>query len=273
MFGDMALTATEYEVVYQFFSLTLAIMAGAAVYFLASRKHVAPAYRTAVTTSAIITAIAAYHYLRLFQSWEAAVVMSEAGGYFFQAELFSSEYRYADWLITVPLLMVETVAVLNLKESVSRKLYAKLCISAALMIILGYPGQAAATEGARILWGTLSTIPFVYLLYVLWRELNQEMQDEPERVKVLFRNLRYLLLFTWGVYPIVYMFPLFGWNGSTALVVSQIAYATADLAAKAGYGLMIHAIAVNKTRYDLAEQPELLRNEYGLSSPVPAGAE
>jgi bacteriorhodopsin len=73
------------------------------------------------------------------------------------------------------------------------------------------------------------------------------MQGQPERVRVLFRNIRLLLIFTWGFYPIVYMAPFFGFSGAGATVAIQVGYTLADVAAKAGYGVMIYAIAREKS--------------------------
>jgi len=73
------------------------------------------------------------------------------------------------------------------------------------------------------------------------------MEGQPERVRVLFRNIRLLLIFTWGFYPIVYMAPFLGLTGSTSLVTIQVGYTIADVLAKAGYGVMIYAIAREKS--------------------------
>ena len=99
----------------------------------------------------------------------------------------------------------------------------------------------------RALWGTLSTLPFVYLIYVLWTEVGKTIPQESHQVAVLLRNIRLLTLATWGFYPIAYMAPFFGFTGSGSEVFTQIGYSVADIAAKCGYGLMIYAIAKLKT--------------------------
>ena len=126
----------------------------------------------------------------------------------------------------------------------------KLVIAAALMIGLGYPGELLSADSMfseRGFWGLLSTIPFVYILYILFGELGSAMENQSERVRILFRNIRFLLIFTWGFYPIVYMAPFFGLTGSTSLVTIQVGYTIADVLAKAGYGVMIYAIAREKS--------------------------
>jgi bacteriorhodopsin len=203
--------------------------------------------------SAIVVAVAGYHYWRIFESWGAAFNL-ENGTYVPSGIPFNDGYRYVDWLLTVPLLVAELVAVLALAHAKSVSLTAKLVIAAVLMIALGYPGEIATDMTARAFWGALSTIPFIYILWVLWVELGRAVERESSQVKILLRNTRLLLLATWGFYPITYMLPMFGIVGATALVGVQVGYSIADVAAKCGYGLMIYAIARAKTQADQAAQ-------------------
>jgi bacteriorhodopsin len=117
------------------------------------------------------------------------------------------------------------------------------------MIVLGYPGEVAATVTERAIWGFLSTIPFAYILFVLFRELGPAIDRQPPQAKVLVRNIRLLLFATWGFYPIVYLLPILGVGllSAEAVVGVQVGYSIADVAAKCGYGLIIYAIARAKT--------------------------
>lgn len=246
---DLVLSSTQYQLVYNLFSLVIATMLAAFVFFLTARGNVAPRYRMALTISAVVVGIAGYHYLRIYESWKGAFVY---GGGQFQASGpgFNDAYRYVDWLLTVPLLLTETVAVLGLARSTSRSLIARLSIAAVLMIGLGYPGEISADNGVRALWGTLSTIPFLYILYVLWVELGRSLDRQPAGVGVLVRNMRLLLLGTWGVYPIAYLLPLLGIGGAAAVVGVQVGYSIADILAKPAFGLLVYAVARLKTEAD-----------------------
>jgi bacteriorhodopsin len=117
------------------------------------------------------------------------------------------------------------------------------------MIILGYPGEIAGTVTERAIWGFLSTIPFVYILFVLFRELGPAIERQPPQAQVLVRNIRLLLFATWGFYPIVYLLPIVGVSllSPEAVLSVQVGYSIADVAAKCGYGLVIYAIARAKT--------------------------
>jgi bacteriorhodopsin len=245
------LTAEQYSLVYNMFSFTLATLLAAFVFFILSRTQVGEKYRGALVISALVVGVAAYHYFRISQNWSESFVLNN-GVYEPSGVPFNEAYRYVDWVLTVPLLVAELVAVLALAKAKSLSLTFRLGLAAALMIILGYPGEIADTVAARAIWGFLSTIPFIYIVYVLWTELGKAVMQQTEEVRVLFRNTRWLLLATWGFYPIVYLLPMLGIAGATTLVGVQVGYSIADVAAKAGYGLMIYAIARAKTAADEA---------------------
>ncbi|MGQ9799899.1 MAG: bacteriorhodopsin-like, partial [Ignavibacterium sp.] len=227
-------------------------MLGSFVFFIVARNLVGEKYRLSLVISAVVVGIAGYHYFRIFESWNAAFIL-EGGKYLPSGQPFNNAYRYIDWMITVPLLLVELVTVLALTREKSASLLARLTIAAFLMIVLGYPGEISRdTElfSNRGLWGTLSTIPFAYILYVLWVELGKAIENQSARVKILVRNIRLLTLATWGFYPIAYMAPFFNLSGAGSEVFLQVGYSIADILAKCGYGVMIYAIAKEKTLQD-----------------------
>lgn len=243
------LTGGEYTLVYNLFSFTFAAMFATFIFLVLSRGQVAPGYRNALTMGAVVVAIAGYHYFRIFESWTAAFQIGDNGLYTATGQPFNDAYRYIDWLLTVPLLVAELIAVMKLGKG-SGALTFRLAAAAALMVILGYPGETAADTGTRALWGAISTIPFVYILWVLFRELGPTIERQTGHTQVLLRNTRLLLLATWGFYPIVYLLPILGVQATSALVAVQVGYCIADVAAKCGYGVMIYAIAREKSIAD-----------------------
>ena len=243
------LTPGEYSLVYNMLSFTIASMLAAFAFFVMARGNLAPKYRSSMMVSALVVGIAGYHYWRIFGSWEGAYEMVD-GVYQATGQPFNDAYRYVDWLLTVPLLLVELILVMGLTKARQGSLLSRLIIASGLMIALGYPGEIADSNGVRALWGTLSSIPFVYILYVLWGELGKAIVNQPPRAQVLLKNIRLLLLFTWGFYPITYMAPFIGLEGAGAEIAIQVGYCIADVAAKAGYGVMIYAIARAKTEAD-----------------------
>ena len=243
------LSVGQFDLVYNASSFCIAAMAAAALFFFNAKAQVAEKYRPALLVSALVVSIAAYHYFRIFNAWDSAYVLQD-GAYIATDIPFNDAYRYADWLLTVPLLLIEAVAVLALDPKVSRSMLIRLAIAAVIMIVTGYPGEISSTISTRLIWGTISTIPFVYILYVLWIELSKAIDRQPSEVKDLVKSLRWLLLLSWGVYPIAYLLPVLGIAGASATVGVQIGYTIADVLAKPIFGLYIFAIAKAKTKAD-----------------------
>lgn len=239
------LTALQFTLADDFLSLTFAVFLGSFIFFVLSAREIAARYRPAVWISAVIVAVAAYHYFRIFESWNSAYALAD-GMVTTTGVPFNEAYRYMDWIVTVPLLIAELVIVLALPSERRRSVLMRLVPAAALMILLGYPGELTAEIAPKAIWGTLSSIPFVYILWVLFTELNEAISDQPESVRATVRNLRWILLATWGVYPIAYMIPFITDSGA-AFAGKQVAYAIADITAKAGYGLLIHKVAKLKS--------------------------
>lgn len=245
------LSSAQYFSVYNLLSLAIASMMATFVFFALVRTEISLKYRGAVTAGAMVVFIAAYHYFRIFNNWEAAYQVNAAGGYSPTGQPFNHAYRYIDWMLTVPLLVVELILVLDLPHRQTGALIFKLGIAAFLMIVLGYFGEgdrsSTSVISARGFWGTLSTVPFVYILIVLLGEIRASMKRSSPQVSILLRNTALLTLFAWGFYPIAYMAPFFGASGAGTEVGLQVGYSLADIIAKCGYGLLIHAIAVHRT--------------------------
>ncbi|WP_372708349.1 bacteriorhodopsin-like [Brevundimonas sp.] len=247
-----AISIEQYVLVYNAFSFTFAIMAAATLFLWLSRSQVAPAYRTALVISGLVTAIAAYHYLRIFDSWGQAYEVRD-GVIQVTGLAFNKAYRYVDWLLTVPLLLIELILVMRLSQSETISKATKLGIAAALMIILGYPGEIADDNTTRAIWGTLSTIPFLYIVWELFKGLGAAIERQPESVRGLIKSARLLTFASWGFYPIVYMIPYTNMGGGTVETAVEIGYTIADIIAKVGLGILIFIIAVRKTQIEYGD--------------------
>ena len=245
MFNVASLTEGQFSAVYNILSFGFASMLATTVFLYISQARVLPKYRQAIAISATVTLIALYHYWRIFDSFVAA---GETGA------TFNEAYRYVDWLLTVPLLLLETIAVLNLASGERKHLVSRLVPASALMIILGYPGEITAEVGPKMVWGALSTIPFLYILYILFVELTKSLAGQPGQVAATVARLRLLLIATWGVYPISYLLPVImgadAAGGATAFVGRQVGYTIADVLAKCLFGLTIYKIARLKSAAD-----------------------
>ena len=242
----MQLDSNQWQLVYNVFSFGLVSMLACTIYTLVSQQRVLAKYRNALVMSSMVTFIAGYHYLRIFDSFKHA---SEGGKVLLDGSQnsFNEAYRYVDWLLTVPLLLVEVIAVLALAKEVSRSLITRLVPASAAMIALGYPGEISNDQNTQVLYGVLSTLPFIYILYVLFVELGKSLERQPAGVAETVGRLRLLLIATWGVYPIAYIFNIVGDASASSFVTVQVGYTIADVLAKCVFGLTILKIARMKS--------------------------
>jgi len=130
--NSIALSADQFGIVYNVLSFGLVSMLACTIYTLVSQSRVLPKYRTALVMSSMVTFIAAYHYWRIFNSFEdsfanGAVQVGTGKG------AFNEGYRYVDWILTVPLLLVEVIAVLALAKAAASSLITRLVPASAAL--------------------------------------------------------------------------------------------------------------------------------------------
>ncbi|MDG2188926.1 MAG: bacteriorhodopsin, partial [Candidatus Marinimicrobia bacterium] len=127
---------------FTFFVVNMALLA-AALFFWLERDNVNPKWKTSLTVSGLVCFIAAVHYF----------YMRDAGGTDVVA------IRYIDWLITVPLLMVELYIVLLAVTNVGSGVFKRLLTFTTLMLVFGYLGETQVISstigfvGGMLFWG------------------------------------------------------------------------------------------------------------------------
>lgn len=236
----------QYSLVYNALSFTIAIMGASTIFFFMRSFQVGVNYRTAITITGLVTLIACYHYFRIFSSWEASYSVAN-GVVTPTGQPFNDAYRYVDWLLTVPLLLVELILVMRLPQAETMQKCIKLGGLAALMVILGYPGEVATNSTTRLIWWALAMIPFVIIVYDLYVGLKESIKSQPESARGLVSTARWLTVISWCFYPIVFVLPVLGMTGGAASTAVQVGYTIADILAKAVFGLFIYLIAVRKS--------------------------
>ena len=236
----------QFHLVHNAFSFAIAVMGAATVFFFLSRSQVAPAYRTAITITGIVTLIAMYHYLRIFVSWEASFSVL-SGQIKPTGVAFNDAYRYVDWLLTVPLLLVELILVMRLSPSETVSKATKLGSLAAIMVLLGYPGEIASDSGTRWLWWSLAMIPFLIILFDLFVGLRASIEAQPKEARGLVNLARWVTVLSWCFYPAVFVLPMLGITGGNATTAVQVGYTISDIVAKAMFGVLIYMIAARKS--------------------------
>jgi bacteriorhodopsin len=251
-----AMSDSQFGLVYNVLSFSLASMMATTIFLWMRMPGVKDCYRTALIISGLVTFIAAYHYIRIFNSWvEAYEYKPNSSGQVENPTItgvpFNDAYRYMDWLLTVPLLLIEIVFVMKLSEEETKKKATYLGVASGLMICNGYPGELIVEGDLSVRWffWAFSLCPFTYVVYELLVGMAASTNSESDpTVKSLIQRAQYWTVISWLTYPVVYVFPMIGFSGSHAIVAVQVGYCMSDIISKCGVGIVIYCVTDAKSK-------------------------
>jgi len=253
------MTDLQYQAVYNVLSFALASMMATTMYLWFRSTAVLDKYKSAVIISGLVTFIAAYHYIRIFNSWVNAYSYPKApveDGAMTMANPtltgipFNDAYRYMDWLLTVPLLLIEILLVMKLPDAEFSSKAWTLGVGSALMIVSGYYGELVVTGDLTPRWCCwfLSMCFFMYIVYELLVGLTAATNSEADPgIAGKIRVAQVMTVISWCTYPIVYLFPMLGIEAAQAVVSIQLGYCVSDIISKCGVGLVIYQISAAKS--------------------------
>ena len=239
MENDLLFTPDQHAMVGHVLAIALGAHVVGFVYFLHARERLAPRYRMATVLSMAVMAASGLLFLRLAGSWDAAFVQ-EGAAMVPTGNRFDGGLRYVNWLVTVPVLLLQVLFAFDLPRSQVLKLRTVLVASGVAMVALGYVGQfrLGRDDAWALGWGTASTVPFVVLLVVLIPLLRSQADRLPAEAGTTMRHLVWVYLFFWGLYPIGYLVPVVSFTAE-AVVLSQALFTAADVGSKVLYGVLL----------------------------------
>ena len=208
-------------------------MGAAFVFFMAERNSVAPQYRTTMTISALIVGIAAFHYYYM------------RGVYADYGEV-SIEYRYMDWIITVPLMALKFPSLVG-KEAITDEKFLGLgftgiCFSGALIMIgFGYLGESGAIDGMLgLILGGVGWAMIIVATGTPWSS-GKGVDNTKIAPELMWSTdaLRWFICVGWVIYPIGYLFnPEAGVSDAVSAEIMAVLYNIADIINKIGFGVV-----------------------------------
>merc|ERR1711975_207521 len=211
---------------------------------------VAEQYKSALCITGLVTFIAFYHYVRIFNSWVDAYEFPSG----------TSGVESAPKLTGVPLLLMELVLVMDMSAEEKQKQSAMLGVTSAAMIAVGYPGEMITQGPFGTRWACwfFSMCVFSYIVYTLLKGLDGAHQAEvandevmaggrSEKAAPLIHLAKIMTVISWCTYPVVYIFPMMGMTGAQAVVGIQVGYCVSDIISKCGVGLLTYRICVAKS--------------------------
>ena len=213
------------------FWLATAMMLAATVFFFIERDRVKGKWKTSLSVAGLVTGVAFWHYLYMREAWV------DTGS-------SPTVYRYIDWLITVPLQIVEFYLILAAVTKVSANVFWKLLIASLVMLVGGYMGEAGYMEVMPAF--IIGMAGWIYIIYEIFKGEASQLNENSGNAacQQAFRTIRAIVTFGWAIYPIGYYLAYLG-GGSHDSETLNIVYNLADLVNKAAFGLAIWVAATS----------------------------
>ena len=208
-------------------------MGAAFVFFLVERNNVAPQYRTTMTISALIVGIAAMHYYYM-------------RGVYIDHGLVSIEYRYMDWIITVPLMALKFPSLVGKDAITDSKVaglgFTGICFLGALIMIgFGYAGEAGLMDGMiALVLGGMGWAMIIVATGTPWTE-GKGVDNSKIAPELMWSTnaLRWFIVVGWIIYPIGYLFsPEVAILDNVNQETMAVLYNIADMINKIGFGVV-----------------------------------
>ena len=211
-------------------------MVAATVFFFYEGMAVKKEWRLSMTVAGLVTLVAGVHYLYMRDYWVASLIAGEA-----QSPIV---YRYIDWLITVPLLMIEFFIILKaVGAAVSTSSFWRLLVGTLVMLIGGYLGEAGIMSAS--LGFIIGMIGWAVIIWEIFGGEASKAAEANAGVKSAFNALRLIVLVGWAIYPLGYIFGYM--MGSVDNGTLNIIYNLADFVNKILFGLIIWNVAVRES--------------------------
>lgn len=246
---------------------------GNTIFALASRTSVAPEHRSSLVFTAIIAAVAGLSYF-LIQDYyremlrDLARISSADGRQQLIRQSYNAigQFRYMDWAITTPLLLLKMVTMLKIQPYQAKVAITALLLADFFMVFTGYIGEQQLTatgeilDGPKLIWGAISTVGYVVVpvvLLQLWRRFREQAQPVEQRA---FRLMALTTITTWGVYPIGYILTTFS---RVDLNWIHITFSVADVVNKVGVAAVAYLAAKKIVEERVPEEATMPYHQLG----------
>ncbi|MEK9595846.1 MAG: biphenyl 2,3-dioxygenase [Candidatus Endolissoclinum sp. TMED26] len=214
------------------FWIISAAMVAATYFFYVERDRAVGKWKTSLTVAAMVTGIAAIHYFYMREVW---VMTGES----------PTVFRYVDWLLTVPLQIIEFYLILAAIAAVATGLFWRLLIASLVMLVAGYLGEVnAANPTALWVFFIIGMAGWIYIIYEIFAGEASQISASQGTVasQQAFNALRLIVTVGWAIYPLGYIYGYAGGGDAAAL---NIIYNLADFVNKIAFGVVIWAAATS----------------------------
>ena len=226
-----ALVLNPNDLVGMTFWIISTAMVAATFFFFMERDRAVGKWKTSLSVAALVTGIAAIHYFYMRGVWV-------------QLGVSPITYRYVDWLLTVPLQIIEFYLILAAITMVRSMLFWKLLVASVVMLLGGYFGEL----GILHVWSgfIVGMIAWLYIIYEIFAGEAGKINagSGSPACQQAFSALRLIVTIGWAIYPIGYVIG-YAHGGSSAGL--NLIYNLADFVNKIAFGVVIWMAATSSS--------------------------
>ncbi|MEM7600718.1 MAG: bacteriorhodopsin [Verrucomicrobiota bacterium] len=264
MANYFSFSPAEFQAVAHVLTLGSAVFAAAIFYFILTLRQVSPKYRMTNVISLVVTVSAFFMLTIQAFSWTSTFLFDSESGEYVRKEghLFSNGFRYMNWAIDVPHLLLQLVIIIPALAMAKKVSYAvQFAVGGLLMVLASW--YAAFFENGHLVDG-VSPVPFwvwylvgwagyVWILVVLFKAIKAGRQNTPKESQPLWTAITAIFLVSWNLYAFALVQPALGaffeplWS-SESVAARHIIFTFADITSKAVYGVLLSTIAVQVSK-------------------------
>lgn len=245
-------------VTYFFLVVTIFIFTGNLIFALTTQASIRLAFRFIHSLTAVVAAVTLFSGYLTQSAYEGmltelATIADASDRQTLIRESYNSvgQYRYMDWFVTAPLLLIQLIFGLNLRVHDNKRSLAVLLIATSAMFFASFIGHQQLSfdneiqVGAKVSWGVIATVIYGFIAFTLYRrrkQMDEHISPDKQRIN---RIASITIVTCWGVYLLGYFLTVadidFNWI--------HIAFTLADITSKVSVGLLVYFVNRQSTEY------------------------
>lgn len=242
----MTLGINQFAFVSDLLLLTLVLMgAGALFLFLSAPTSWC---RFSMVMAGIVLGVGCFYYNAMFHSWNEAFELA-GNSYAASGHFFKTTYRYSDWLIAAPMMLVALSAALHLTHTSSDGIISRAIVAAAAFFFFGY------LKGLALGYPFVSGVLFLGMVgafvtsgFLFYKKIPLLLASHDAELCTLFLRARDVLFISWLLNVVMLLIQFLpALQGPSGLVLTTTVHTLVDLIAQGGVAFCIYRIASRKS--------------------------
>ncbi|MBW3128587.1 bacteriorhodopsin [Hymenobacter profundi] len=259
-------------VVYFFMLVAMYAFLANLIFTLTTHNSIVPEHRITRVMGAIIAAVAGLSYYFIQDYYRHMLAdLSALGTEAERQELIRTsynaigQYRYMDWAVTTPLLLLKMVSMLRVESSKAKGAITALLLADFFMVLTGYIGEQQLDAaghilvGPKLFWGAVSTVGYLVVPFVLYRLWNRFKDQAKPIERKSFKIIALSTVTTWGVYPLGYVLSVLDIDMNWI----HLSFSVADIINKVGLSVVVYL--AGKTLLDERVPKEATQPAYQIN--------